>query len=235
MLSHAKETKEREAAELIVKENAKEDARKAFIAAHPELSPVDPKTYDGLKKGAANLRKELKEAFPGIKFSVRSESYSGGCSIDIKWEDGPMVGAVENVSGKYQEGHFNGMEDIYEHNYDNVWTDVFGGAKYVMTSRSSSNAGYLHAAKQIAKEYVLPITLTWHVSNWGDEVHKSLYVENSDDVGIDEHGHWRANQMINRKISETDFREVDLSDAHAEIHVVYEAVENGQKMVVRGS
>jgi hypothetical protein len=33
-------------------------------------------------------RKMLKTAFPSVKFSVTSSSYSGGSSIRIKWLDG---------------------------------------------------------------------------------------------------------------------------------------------------
>ena len=29
------------------------------------------------------IRQSLKEAFPGVKFSVRSSTYSGGASIDV--------------------------------------------------------------------------------------------------------------------------------------------------------
>jgi len=88
--------------------------------------------------GAKNIRAELKRAFPGIKFSVTSDSYTGGNSIDVHWQAGPTKEAVEKITGKYQEGHFDGMEDIYRDS-GNQWPDIYGGAKYVMEQRSFPN------------------------------------------------------------------------------------------------
>lgn len=97
--------------------------------------------------GAKNIRIELKLAFPGHKFSVVSESFSMGNAIQISWIDGPTLNDVEKITSKYQEGHFNGMEDIYEYDRENVWADVFGSAKYVSESRE-----YSEAAKKKADE-----------------------------------------------------------------------------------
>lgn len=33
------------------------------------------------------IRQAIKEAFPGVKFSVRSSVYSGGASITVEWLD----------------------------------------------------------------------------------------------------------------------------------------------------
>lgn len=91
--------------------------------------------------GAKNLKAELAAAFPGIKFSARSESFSGGDSIDISWQLGPTTKQVDAITGKYKEGHFNGMDDIYEYDtQDNPWPEIFGGAKYVHTHREHGPA-----------------------------------------------------------------------------------------------
>jgi hypothetical protein len=127
-----KKEKERQAAEAKAKEKA------ALPAKYPYLTPIAAapgKSSHAL--GAKNLKIELEHTFPGIKFSVKSESYSGGDSIRLGWTDGPLQEEVKKVSGKYQEGHFNGMEDIYNYN-DSPFPDVFGGAKYVMESRHES-------------------------------------------------------------------------------------------------
>src|SRR5690606_1470110 len=50
---------------------------------------------------AKEIRKELKEVFPNVKFSVRSSNYSMGSSIYISWTDLPSVEAVEAVTNKY--------------------------------------------------------------------------------------------------------------------------------------
>jgi hypothetical protein len=84
--------------------------------------------------GAKNIRAELKRAFPGVKFSVTSDSYTGGNSIDVHWQAGPITEDVKKITDKYQEGHFDGMEDIYESSGD-MWPEIYGGAKYVMEAR----------------------------------------------------------------------------------------------------
>lgn len=138
---------ERQAREAIERKQAAEKAATdraqrsaAAIQAHPYLVPLAQGEYASAKAGAANLRRHLKHAFPGIKFSVRSDTFSGGDSIDIKWAMGPTVKEVEAISNRYQEGHFNGMEDIYEHDYENVWPALFGGAKYVNACREDGEA-----------------------------------------------------------------------------------------------
>jgi hypothetical protein len=44
------------------------------------------------------VRQSLKEAFPGVKFAVRSSTYSGGASIDVSWTDGPNAVQVESIT-----------------------------------------------------------------------------------------------------------------------------------------
>lgn len=138
---------ERQAREAIERKQAAEKAasdraqRSAeALQNHPYLVPLAPGKYASAKAGAANLRRHLKHAFPGVKFSVRSDTFSGGDSIDIKWAMGPTVKEVEAIADRYQEGHFNGMEDIYENDRENVWPALFGGAKYVNANREDGEA-----------------------------------------------------------------------------------------------
>lgn len=84
---------------------------------------------------ASAIRAELAKVFPGIKFSVTSSIFSGGNSVRIGWNDGPLTDQVTEVTGKYQYGQFNGMEDIYE--YTNSRDDI-PQTKYVMESRNMS-------------------------------------------------------------------------------------------------
>jgi hypothetical protein len=61
----------------------------------------------------ANLiRAALKRTFPGVKFSVRSSTYSGGGAIDIAWMDGPTWAAVDLVVKQYESKRFDGMIDM---------------------------------------------------------------------------------------------------------------------------
>lgn len=43
------------------------------------------------------IRQELKTAFPGIKFSVKSKEYSGGSSVTVRYTNGPKDKEVEAV------------------------------------------------------------------------------------------------------------------------------------------
>ena len=69
-------------------------------------------TYISVTETAAMVRKALKAAFPGTKFSVRSSKYSGGASIDVVWRDGPCRKAVEQIAGQYEASDFDGMIDM---------------------------------------------------------------------------------------------------------------------------
>lgn len=83
------------------------------------------------------IKTELKNIFPDVKFSVTSDSFSMGDSVRISWVDGPTVDQVTEVTGKYQYGHFDGMQDMYE--YTNRRDDI-PQTKYVMESRKMSDA-----------------------------------------------------------------------------------------------
>ncbi len=82
---------------------------------------------------AKAIRKELKGAFPKIKFIVRSSSFAGGNSISVKWTDGPTEKDVSQITYKYEYGTFDGMTDCY--NYDKVRKDL-PQVKYLSTYRS---------------------------------------------------------------------------------------------------
>lgn len=84
---------------------------------------------------AAQIRKELKAAYPETKFSITSKSYTGGSSVDIDYEDGPTEKELQKITGKHEYGHFNGMEDIYE--YSNVNGEIHQ-AKFVFIHRDPS-------------------------------------------------------------------------------------------------
>lgn len=65
------------------------------------------------RKTSNLVKKMLKEKF-GIDCSVKSEKYSGGCSINIEYNLGPDQKIVDSLLSGLQYGHFNSMEDIYE-------------------------------------------------------------------------------------------------------------------------
>ncbi len=68
--------------------------------------------YLSVAETAKLVRKALAKAFPGVKFSVRSESYSGGCSVNVRWTDGPLTREVETVAKMFEGKRFDGMIDM---------------------------------------------------------------------------------------------------------------------------
>jgi copper chaperone CopZ len=70
------------------------------------------------------VRKELKTLYPNIKFSVTSENYSMGDSVNVSYQRELLTEEQHQalnslLRSKYQYGHFNGMEDIYENSNRN--------------------------------------------------------------------------------------------------------------------
>ena len=63
------------------------------------------------KEAAKLIRKTLKRNFPGIKFSVRTNSYSMGSHVSIEWTDGPTERAVDAVVAPFYGVGFNSMDD----------------------------------------------------------------------------------------------------------------------------
>ena len=86
-------------------------------------------------QAAKEIRAELKENFPGIKFSVTSEGYSMGDNVNVNWENGPTEEQVGAFTNKYQSGHFNSMEDMYENT--NSRSDI-SQTKYLFNNRRES-------------------------------------------------------------------------------------------------
>ena len=100
------------------------------------------------------IKEELKKTFPSVKFSVRSESFSMGNSVNVSWTDGPTKKEVDNIIDKYQYGHFNGMDDIYEST--NVRSDI-PQAKYVSSDRTISDP--------ILSSVKTQLSLLWNFEN----------------------------------------------------------------------
>lgn len=137
--------------------NAKaQEAKNAFDRAveqlktspdHAHLTQLDGSVHSS-KLAVLNIRADLKKAFKGIKFSVRSDFNS----VNISWIDGVTTAQVETVVNAYSSGSFNGMEDLYEFE-KSPFTEVFGGIKYVFTRRETSLALVQKAIDALFDEY----------------------------------------------------------------------------------
>lgn len=68
--------------------------------------------YIGAAETAKLIRKRLKKLFPETRFSVVTDTYAGGASIRIKWQDGPTGKAVDQAVAPYSGRRFDGMIDM---------------------------------------------------------------------------------------------------------------------------
>jgi hypothetical protein len=77
------------------------------------------KTLTEAAQVAKLVRNELKVKHPGIKFSVRSETYAGGDAVRVSYTienaTDPKESTIQAMLSKYTAGHFDGMTDSYEY------------------------------------------------------------------------------------------------------------------------
>lgn len=60
------------------------------------------------------VRKALKDAFPGTKFSVRKNTGTASAWLSVSWDDGPASIEVREVADRFRGEQFNGQTDSYE-------------------------------------------------------------------------------------------------------------------------
>jgi hypothetical protein len=89
---------------------------------------------DGGKLVAINIRKLLKSAFKGVKFSVTSDY--NACRVG--WSDGPTVDQVEAVIGRFDIGHSDTQSD-YFYTSETAFSKLFGGVQYLITKRDHTD------------------------------------------------------------------------------------------------
>lgn len=107
-------------------------------------------------RAAANIKEELSRKFPGVSFSVRSDSFAGGDSVDVRWENGPTSKEVDQILAKYTEGSFDGMVDLYEYDsssYGKAVDEVLGRSKYVHSHREIDSHGFETVCRALCAEY----------------------------------------------------------------------------------
>lgn len=102
-------------------------------------------TYVSCADTAKQMRLMLKAEFPGVKFSVRSDTYAGGASIRVYWLDGPTEDAVKAKVRVYEGASFDGMIDLKTYaeptlvaNTDGTVEEVSWGSDYVFCNRHLS-------------------------------------------------------------------------------------------------
>lgn len=82
---------------------------------------------------AAFVRAALRAAFPGTRFSVRSESFSMGSVVRIGWTDGPTEAEVRRVAHAFSSRTFDGSDDsthFHTHTVDGRTVQYSGWITY---------------------------------------------------------------------------------------------------------
>jgi hypothetical protein len=90
---------------------------------------------------ASLVKQFVKQKYPSVVVSVKSDSYSMGDSVNVylSTPDGYEVSSeivkdVDSFGSKFEQGRFNGMEDMYEYYEDEKLTEngtyISGGTKY---------------------------------------------------------------------------------------------------------
>ena len=115
------------------KEKLREETRIRLISEYSYLERNEKNDHNIVGK---NIRTELKRNFPGVKFSVRYESFSGGDAFDIRWNDGPTYSQVRGIVDKYRGMHPDAMSmgDYWDY-APSVFNKLFGDVGYVTAQR----------------------------------------------------------------------------------------------------
>lgn len=108
-----------------------------------ERNHVTSPRYIDTADQAKMIRRSLREAFPGVKFSVRTSRYAGGSSIDVHWRDGPSEAQVEAVVGRFRSGGFDGMTDC-----------KYKIGRYMAGEEVRFGADFLHLRRDYSRRFV---------------------------------------------------------------------------------
>ena len=136
------------------------------------------------------IKRTLKAAFPGVKFSVRLDKYSMGHSIDAQWTDGPTGKQVQAILDRFESSGFDSMTDCGYYCGERIWKGerVDFNAGYVRGRRDHSPAFMRAVAERVAKECGLP----------APEVMPSGYLkcDREQRVPFQWHAHWNGDNPL---------------------------------------
>ena len=100
------------------------------------------------------IRKDLKAAFPGVKFSVTSSRFSMGSSVSVSYTNGPLRANVEAIVEAYGGKGFDGMTDSSYQNEGSLRMTVDGPAIVQTHAWLSVSRSYSDEARAAAKRHV---------------------------------------------------------------------------------
>lgn len=103
---------------------------------HPIYLKAARGEYIEAKDLATLIRDALKRAFPAGKFSVTK---SRGYAVNIRWQDGPTIEAVDAVCDPFETRSFDGMIDLAHSN--SLWIYSDGSAHICHDSGTAGSMG----------------------------------------------------------------------------------------------
>ncbi|MBT2293131.1 hypothetical protein J7E73_29265 [Paenibacillus albidus] len=95
--------------------------------------------YEKASETAKKIRKTLKKAFPGIKFSVTSSTFSMGSSVDVHWTNGPLTPDVDSILNRFKPGYLWEGRTYMGANFIDSSRTVEGDRKKVIESWMQEN------------------------------------------------------------------------------------------------
>ena len=102
------------------------------------------------------VKKELKELFPKVKFSVKSENFSMGTSVDVYYTDFLPASVLEEYFGKYKAGRFDSSQDLYNYNKKTHELNENGVLEAIpRTQYLSFNREVSPGMRELAKQFIL--------------------------------------------------------------------------------
>lgn len=130
------------------------------------------------------VRGELKIAFPGVKFTVKTKN----SSIRVGWVDGPTRLAVQSIVGKYEGAEFDPTIDLKTYN------DTPYGNDYIFFEREFSDAKLVEALEWYLRTWANPEKVTFvpsHQSQFGSWIVSGHFECN-----------WEGHRVLNEYLEE---------------------------------
>ncbi|MDD4352699.1 MAG: hypothetical protein PHU71_07045 [Candidatus Gracilibacteria bacterium] len=160
--------------------------------------------YLSAAETAKVVRKMLKTEFPNTKFSVRSESYSMGSAVSVRWTDGPIESEVDSVVGALAGSGFDSMIDL---KYTVTHWMTPDGKITIANSQGSTGSSGIHNQKPCNE--AIEVNFADHIScnrkyseEFLDRIAKRINEKmfNGKPVALVEHGGLNTSEMIINRV-----------------------------------
>jgi hypothetical protein len=102
-------------------------------------SNVNGDAYVSLVDQAKLVKAALSDAFPLVKWSVKTQRYSGGCSISCRYTGDTDCQGAQRIADAYTGGGFDGSIDMAYSSSD--WLMPDGTVSFASTSGTEGSRG----------------------------------------------------------------------------------------------